>query len=132
MAFGEVFAIPFLADWTPICLIVQLTDRPEWRRLRRQPGFVACLLATAIIVFMVISASLSVSFASSLTQALSLAQVFGGALTGAGVLCGWAAMMLSAACRQSASWSDRLGRLTGVAWIAMGAICAIRFWELIR
>src|SRR4051812_36066033 len=38
-----LYVTPFLAAWTPACLLVQL-KRPRPRRLRRAPGFLACLL----------------------------------------------------------------------------------------
>src|SRR4051812_34078395 len=38
-----IFATPFAAAWTPACLLVQLKG-PRARRLRRAPGFLACLL----------------------------------------------------------------------------------------
>ena len=46
---GVMFVIPFVAAWTPACLLVQMTGpRPRWRRLRRQPGLVACLVASTV------------------------------------------------------------------------------------
>jgi hypothetical protein len=48
---GVILFIPFVAGWTPACLLLQLTGpRPPWRRLRRRPGFVACLIATAFVI----------------------------------------------------------------------------------
>ena len=34
----------------------------------------------------------------------------------------WATMMLSNAWRPVPTWTDRLGRLTGAAWVVVGAI----------
>src|SRR5262249_22955774 len=42
-----LFVIPFVAAWTPACLLVQVTGS-RWRRLRRRPGFVACLIASTV------------------------------------------------------------------------------------
>src|SRR5262245_13941470 len=51
LEFGTICFIPFMAGWTPACLLLQLAPpRPPWRRLRRRPGFVACLIATAFVV----------------------------------------------------------------------------------
>src|SRR3954449_5168786 len=37
-----ILGIPFVAAWTPACLVLQvLRPRPGWRRFRRRPGFVA-------------------------------------------------------------------------------------------
>src|SRR5688500_16484157 len=44
--------VPSLATWTVACLLLRLTrPRPPWRRLSRQPGGMACLIATAAIGF---------------------------------------------------------------------------------
>src|SRR5262245_60560959 len=56
---GTIFLIPFVAAWTPACLLLQLSrPRPPWRRLRRQPGFVACLIAAAFSIATVAIAAL--------------------------------------------------------------------------
>jgi hypothetical protein len=124
---GHVFGIPFMAAWTPVCLIAQLTDRPPWRRLRRQPGFVACLLATIVVGFAVVHAATTLwstgwPAAGSAPEMVFSSQLFGGFLTGVAVLSGWATMMICGTCRPRATWSDRLGRVTGAGWVAIGAI----------
>src|SRR4051812_32544846 len=44
--------VPSLATWTVACLLLRLTrPRPPWRRLSRQPGGMACLIATVAIGF---------------------------------------------------------------------------------
>ena len=56
-----ICGIPSLAAWTLICLIVQfIRPRSSWRRLRRQPGFVACLITTTVIVLTTVASSMSV------------------------------------------------------------------------
>src|SRR4051812_38827323 len=47
---STVAVIPSLATWTVACLLLRLTrSRPPWRRLSRQPGGMACLIATVAI-----------------------------------------------------------------------------------
>jgi hypothetical protein len=47
---GIGVGIPLAAGWTPACLLVQLVKpRGPWRRLRRQPGVIACLIVSPII-----------------------------------------------------------------------------------
>jgi hypothetical protein len=51
-----------------------------------------------------------------------LAPVLGGSLGGFGVVTGWSTMKLCGTCRPAPEWPDRLGRLTGAIWVAVGAI----------
>ena len=119
--------IPFLVAWTPICLIVQFTrPRASWRRLSRQPGFVACLITTTVIALTIVAYSMSVWLSirvatSSSPDRFIRAYLLGGILAGSGVLWSWLTMRLCGVCRPRPSWTDRLGRLTGVAWVAIGA-----------
>lgn len=124
---GTFFAIPFLAGWTPACLVLQLTGpRPPWRRLRRQPGLVACLIVTAVVLaatmIVVMLAACGISQLPSSDDDFLKPFVLGGAVAGAGVLSSWATMRLYGACRPTTVWTDRLGRLTGMIWIGLGAI----------
>jgi hypothetical protein len=127
---GVFIGIPFLAAWTPTCLVVQLTKpRALWRRLCRQPGFVACLIATTVIVLTVAASVTSVWFsiwAATSTSHDRFIKVYllGGILTGSGVLWSWATMRLCGVCRPRPTWTDRLGRLTGAAWVAIGVLSA--------
>src|SRR5262245_16769334 len=124
---GMFFFIPFVAGCTPACLLLQLArPRPPWRRLRRRPGFVACLIATAFVVVtlsiaMVLLATSAWEFRLSSDRYL-VAHVLGGLLAGFGVTAGWSTMKLCGACRPAPAWPDRLGRLTGAIWVAVGAI----------
>jgi hypothetical protein len=124
---GVILLIPFVAGWTPACLLLQLArPRPPWRRLRRQPGFVACLIATAFVIATLAVAG--VLLATGIWEVpLSsgryfLAHVLGGLLAGSGVATGWSTMKLCGACRPAPTWPDRLGRLTGAVWVPVGVI----------
>lgn len=120
-----VFAIPAVVGWTPACLLLQLTGRrPPFRRLRRQPGFVACLVSTVVV-----AAATCVALALIACGVRALHQerdrrvmemILGGAIAGNGVLWSWTAMWLCRACRWAPTWTDRLGRATGVIWILLG------------
>ena len=127
---GAILVIPFVAAWTPACLVVQVTNpRPPWRRLRRQPGFVACLIASVISIAAVVIASTCIWFSlwevSGSSGEHLKAHILGGILAGSGVLWGWVTMRLCGVCRPSPAWRDRLGRFTGAVWIVLGAICAV-------
>lgn len=126
---SSVFAIPFMAVCTPACLLVQIMKpRPRWRRLRRQPGFIACLIATIVAVIAIPVAStcvwLSIWNVSGRYDRLVVMNILGGLLTGSGVLWGWMVMWICGVYRPQPTWADRLGRLTGAAWIVLGASSA--------
>jgi hypothetical protein len=127
---GVSLGIPFLAAWTPTCLVVQLIKpRASWRRLCRQPGFIASLIATNVIVLTVAASAISVWLSiwvatSSSPDRFMKAYLLGGILTGSGVLWSWVTMRLCGVYRPRPTWTDRLGRLTGAAWVVIGAMSA--------
>jgi hypothetical protein len=109
-------------------LLQVLGPRPQWRRLRQQPGFVACLIA-AIVVTLTLTVAQSCIWLSlwevkTSSDGYLKAQILGGMLAGSGVLWSWVTMRLCGVCRPRPTWTDRLGRMTGVVWIAVGAISA--------
>ena len=132
---GAIFVIPFVAAWTPACLLVQLSNS-RWRRLRRQPGFVACLIGTAVSIVTLSVASTCIWFslweARGPSAGYIQAHLLGGILAGSGILWGWVTMWLCGVCRPRPTWSDRLGRLTGAVWIALGVISAVCIFLAIR
>ncbi len=128
---GVFIGIPFLAAWTPTCLVVQFTKpRASWRRLCRQPGFIASLIATTVIVLTVAASATSVWLSiwvatSSSPERFIKVYLLGGILAGSGVLWSWVTMRLCGVCRPRPTWTDRLGRLTGAAWVAIGVLSAV-------
>jgi hypothetical protein len=129
---GIFLGIPFLVGWSPSLLIMQVVRRRSpWRRLRRQPGFVASLIATAAIALSVCTTSaavwLSIPVPRRFATDFSFAQpcVVGGVLAGSGVLSSWSTMWLFRVWRPRRTWTDRLGRLTGATWILVGAMSAV-------
>lgn len=128
---SAILVIPFLAAWTPAYLLVQVTGS-RWRRLRRRPGFVACLIASTValgtlaVAIALIAASVWDTSTSGGNHYVT-ARLLGGLLAGSGVLAGWVTMWLCGICRPVPTWKDRLGRFTGVVWIAMGAVSACYF-----
>ena len=121
-----LYVTPFLAAWTPACLLVQL-QRPRPRRLRRAPGFLACLLPTLGCVL-----TIAITWTCLGTTAWShvhpsqgdyeTGQVVGGLLVGSSVLWAWATMRVCGIYRARPTWTDRLGRLTGVVWVVVGML----------
>jgi hypothetical protein len=122
---------PFCLPWTLTILALRLRrPRPEWRRVARQPGTVACCsmavacVMTAIPAFCVlhISGRTYESGWSDLGSTLLLVSPFcGSAIIGA-----WTTLLLSSSWRPDNSWIDRAGRILAVYWI--GTI-AVRLWD---
>lgn len=121
-----LFVAPFVAAWTPACLLVQLR-RPRARRLRRAPGFLACLLPT-------LGCALTLAFTWAClgttpwnpvhpNQAdFETSQFVGSVLVGSGVLWSYATMKVCGIWRPRPTWPDRLGRLTGGIWVVVGML----------
>jgi hypothetical protein len=107
--------------------------RPLWRKLTRQPGLAACLvlvptwaLAAAFTVVNVLSIDrMTPPFKDGSTYAQQAGvwgegfATWGGLLGGFAVLIAWATLAISGRWRAEPSWLDRLGRLVGLAWIAL-------------
>lgn len=125
--FGSLLVSPFVAGWTPACLLLQVVGpRPPWRRLRRRPGFIACLIATITIaagfIAVAVYSGSSLGAGREPPARYLIVLIPGSILGGCGVLWGWATMRLCGACRPSPTWRDRLGCFTGALWVVMGAI----------
>ena len=121
-----LFVTPFVAAWTIACLLVQLRRRRP-RHLRRAPGFVACLLPTlGCAVAVVLTWSLLGRTAWGPVHPnqgdFEAAQFGGSLLVGSSVVWAWATMKMCGIFRARPTWTDWLGRLTGVAWIAIGML----------
>ena len=95
----------------------------------------ACLIASSVtLATMAVGATcawLSLWPAGRRPDDLIRVNILGGLLAGSGVLGGWAAMRLCGVGRPSPTWTDRLGRLTGAVWIALGAISAVYLFLVI-
>lgn len=125
---GVALGVPCLGGWTPACLVLALRKpRARWRRFRREPGFVAILLATVVVALTFVVASTFVGLFSSNSSELSelfiTANVLCGCLGGSVILGSWTTMLLTRIWRPTPTWTDRLGRLTGVAWLVHGGVC---------
>ena len=120
---SSIAAVPSLATWTLACLLLRLTrPRPPWRRLSRQPGWMACLIATTAI-----GLTAAVSLIARVTAGetyndlawLDWQVMIGSIQTGMAVFWCWATMSLSGRWRPESSWIDRLSRLLGLFWLTV-------------
>lgn len=118
--------IPGLVSWTLACLLLRLRrPRPPWRRLSRQPGMMACLIATIAIGLSTVCGA--IGWVTAYQRGDSLGWLVGQIIavsprTGAAVFWCWVTMALSGRWRLEPTWLDRLGRLLGFAWLAMALV----------
>lgn len=129
---GLGWVAPVLAGWTPACLLLQCrAPRPRWRRLRRAPGFVAGLLASGIVVgSLAVAGGLLALGVLGPKVGLSwdrFLAVIAPLLIGSSILASWTTLKLGGIWWPRPTWTDRLGRLTGAAWVALGAVSGAFF-----
>ncbi len=113
------------AAWTVAVIPLRLRrPRPPWRRLGRQPGFIAAsaaALALTLLILVIARAWMVKGVAAFFVGDIELSLVvLGPSLAGAAVLGSWTTLILGRRWRAEASWPDRLGRALGAYWIAMG------------
>lgn len=121
-----LYVTPSVAAWTLACLLVQL-KRPRPRRLRRAPGFLACLLPTSacaltIAITWAILGTTPWSPVHPNQADFETSQFVGSLFVGSSVLWAWVAMKVSGVFRARPTWTDRLGRLTGIVWVVIGIL----------
>lgn len=120
-------AAPFLAVWTPALLLLRLRQpRPRLNRLARQPGAAACAVATLAIVVVAVWTLTLWAARSRFMLVGDLQGVFLSCFSyvSFAVVGGWSVLALGGRWRSEASWIDRGGRATGVAWI----VAALFHW----
>ena len=136
-----VLVVPCLAAWTLALAVLGVRRlRPRRRRLSRRPGVMACLVAALALVPVTVPALLWALCASRSPNVglwalfasrspnvgreavFALCAVFGSVQAGAAILACWATMALAGRWRPEPTWIDRLGRLLGVAWLALAPL----------
>jgi hypothetical protein len=111
--------IPYLAALTPAMLILRLRQpRPTLRHVGRQPGMVACTVATIAMAIETLWIGsllwIGSGFIHAETIFVGYAQQVSFAVVGA-----WLALALSGRWRTENSWIDRLGCLFGWLWVGV-------------
>lgn len=128
LQFGLSAVIPYLATLTPAMLVVRLRQpRPGLRRIGRQPGMIACTVAT---VAMAIEASWIASLlarGSGFIHASTVFVAYAPQVSFA-VVGGWVALALSGRWRSGSDWIDRGGRLLGLIWIGITVVSWSRYY----
>lgn len=122
-----VLGVPCLAvlstAWAAIAL---RRPRPAWRRLSRQPGAVACVLATLGLLLSVAldlpSVALTDRHGQTWHDVVQDDLLFVSMHVGVAVLWGWVALALAGCWRPVPNWIDRGGRALGILWIGTGLL----------
>ena len=134
-------AMPFAVSATVATMGSRLRGpRPRSRRLARQPGWMACLAASLGLLSAWAFTWARYSTSSSFIRCCHLSPPDDGMeyntfshvaaqLAGFAVVVAWATLLAGRRWRAEPSWVDRLGRLVGLAWIAMGLMAAYLAFE---
>jgi hypothetical protein len=109
---------PLLAVWSLALLVLRLRQpRPRFRRLLRQPGFVASIsvvFGSLISLIILLLCSIKVGRSELADAVLFITYPVGYAPAN-----GWLLLMISGKWRNEKSWIDLTGRVLGVCWISV-------------
>ena len=124
------FLFPNENVWTLGVLALSLRrPRPSLRRLSRQPGFLACLTASAVALVGLL-AGLILECLTNAMAGFSIAEINWESIefhtlntlpakASFAVAAAWIVQMIVGRWRPQPTWTDRLGRATGVFWLAV-------------
>jgi hypothetical protein len=123
--------VPLLLAWSVADLILCLRGpRPPIRRLARQPGAIAALVATAVGVFdlAVVIAGVASHPGHTMTFVARVRIMASNApmVIAPGVFGAWMTLALCGLWRPDRSWLDRFGRVLGLAWIGLSLALHLR------
>jgi hypothetical protein len=149
---GMAVTLPCGMAWTLGVLALRLRQpRPAWRRLARQPGLVACLVAPIPVALALVGRAVY-HFLETYTNLLTPARLpsppfithglpglpdgfptfwpgiflsapmFIVPQIGLAVALAWIVLAMSGRCRPEPSWIDRLGRALGASWIVAAVL----------
>jgi hypothetical protein len=131
-----VFLLPVIIPWTFLLILLRMrSPRPSWRRIWRQPGMAACLVAvfawlwTAVALLLAVNVE-HVARARRVITPADWAQkylsdeVF--MYVGLAVAAVWVVQYSSGRWRRSADWIDLMGRVAGALWIVIGLVWTLR------
>ncbi len=114
---------PFLATWTIAFAVIRLREpHPPWRRLRNQPGTVACLGVAGVAAFLLPYAA--VRFLIRPSDSYRLIDFFWQCQMSIApaVIGAWVTLRLGGRWRAEPGWIDPLGMVIGGGWIAIFGI----------
>jgi hypothetical protein len=137
-----VFLLPVVIPWTFLLIVFRMrSPRPSWRRIWRQPGMAACLVAVFAWLWTVVALLLAVNVSHlalarrTITPADWAQKYLSDELfmyVGLAVAAVWIVQYMSGRWRRSADWIDTMGRVVGVLWIVIGLVWMMReYMELV-
>ena len=114
---------------TLLWMVVRLRPpRPTIRRLTRQPGFAACLIASLTLAGQFLSVPLDLHTMGGFTSPMLVAAWYWPSAVGSAVLAVWLMLALGGCWRNRGDWIERLGMLIGLAWVGLvPALSAFEF-----
>jgi hypothetical protein len=120
---GAHIGVPILAVGSvTLALLIVCMPLPGRSRLILQPGIMACLqvvLVVALIASLGLALHLGASRPDPVEEMIEQCFLAVSVLAGLAVAACWITMGILGAWRPEAWWADRLGRLLGMAWIAI-------------
>ncbi len=120
---GTLVLVPLLAVGSAtLAMTVICVPRPDRFRLVRRPGVMACLqvgLVVGLVACLGLARYLGASQPGGVEEIVGYCSVFVSGLSGLAVAACWITMAMMGMWRPEASWVDRLGRVLGMAWIAV-------------
>lgn len=122
---------PYLGVVTVALLVIRLRPpHPGWRRIGRQPGFVACAVATVAMAIEAVWIGALLAMGSRFihisTIFVSYAQQVSFAAAG-----GWIALAVSGRWRTEPGWIDRTGCIIGMLWILVTVVEWSKYFLLV-
>jgi hypothetical protein len=117
------YVSPLPAAWTLAAMVLRLrSPRPPMRRLMRQPGAVAVLAATMLVLIGVVHYLLDLHNPSL----HDIPYQYTSFSLGCGVGSAWWILALGKRWRAEPSWIDRFGRALGAYWVGMVPLILFR------
>jgi hypothetical protein len=109
--------------WASLLVMIALIPlrlmrpRPPIRRIRRQPGFIACLIVAFGIAHMALYFAVQRFKQPTLWANIDVLSLIVSPSIGSIMISAWLVLAVSGGWRPEASWIDRTGRLLAIAWI---------------
>jgi hypothetical protein len=109
--------------WASLMVMVALIPlrlmkpRPPWRRVRRQPGFIACAAVAFGVVHRALYFGVIRFWQPAFWANYNVLSLIASASIGWIIISAWFVLAVSGSWRPEPSWIDRSGRVLAIAWI---------------
>ena len=119
---AETYASTLLSPWSFALLVLSLRPpRPPYRRIARDPGFIACAAATAGVVLYLALCSMQIAFGKLAINPGSIWRIALGFANSASLMVAgsWLSLALGGRWRMEPSWLGWAGGILGIAWLGL-------------